>query len=169
MKACYKMNFKKVQKAKGKLDYTHMRWEIGITKLSIFSRLSQFLGVPGGFVLNLMHLISLNLTDLIVSLLHGTLTCKHPDNEASWDFVVFSNSEVWKVHGQLVTEATHYLPGSFDQPPRDLVKISSGSKAWEVLLYIYGLLPSLLCHLPPSLYYCHFCRLVFRCPHHSAI
>ncbi|PIL24852.1 hypothetical protein GSI_12738 [Ganoderma sinense ZZ0214-1] len=158
----YRKNLEKVRKARSKKEYAAARLETGIAKPSIFSGLPGFLGVPGGFVLDLMHLISLNLTDLIVSLLRGTLSCEHPDNKSTWDFAIFSNLDVWKAHGQLVANATRYLPGSFDRPPRDpSKKISSGYKAWEFLLYVYGLLPGLLRHLLAPRYYRHFCRLVF--------
>ncbi|RDX43646.1 hypothetical protein OH76DRAFT_1360979 [Lentinus brumalis] len=108
-----------------------------------------------------MHLITLNLTDLIVSLLRGTLKCYEPDSKETWDFAVFRLKDPWKKHGKLVADASRYLPGSFDRPPRDPAKkISSGFKAWEFLLYVYGLLPGLLRHVLPSDLYDHFCTLV---------
>ncbi|TFK86309.1 hypothetical protein K466DRAFT_493052 [Polyporus arcularius HHB13444] len=108
-----------------------------------------------------MHLITLNLTDLIVSLLRGTLKCYEPDDKGTWDFAVFKDKEAWKIHGKLVANASRYLPGSFDRPPRDPAKkISSGFKAWEFLLYVYGLLPGLLRHILPPDLYDHFCTLV---------
>ncbi|KAI9066946.1 hypothetical protein FKP32DRAFT_1564687 [Trametes sanguinea] len=69
--------------------------------------------------------------------------------------------ETWLTHGRLVAEATPYLPGSFDRPPRNPAeKISSGYKAWEYLLYVYGLLPGLLRGIQAPVYYRHFCKLV---------
>nr|VWP00054.1 Zn(2)-C6 fungal-type domain-containing protein [Ganoderma boninense] len=160
--AQYQENLEKVRNARSNRDYSEARLKTGIAKPSIFCGLPGFLGMPGGFALDLMHLISLNLTDLIVSLLRGTLSCEHPDDKSTWDFAIFSDPQVWKAHGHVVAEATRYLPGSFDRPPRDpSKKISSGYKAWEFLLYVYGLLPGLLRHLLPPLYYRHFCRLVF--------
>ncbi|KAI0739775.1 hypothetical protein C8Q80DRAFT_1111115 [Daedaleopsis nitida] len=109
-----------------------------------------------------MHLISLNLTDLVLSLFRGTITCDAPDDKSTWDFAVFADKHVWQAHGLLVAGSTRYLPGSFDRPPRNPAeKISSGYRAWEYLLYVYGLLPALLRpHLAP-IYYKHFCKLVF--------
>ncbi|KAI0697202.1 hypothetical protein C8T65DRAFT_579477 [Cerioporus squamosus] len=108
-----------------------------------------------------MHLITLNLTDLIISLLRGTLKCYEPDKKETWDFAVFRLPEPWKKHGKLVAGTSRYLPASFDRPPRDPAKkISSGYKAWEFLLYVYGLLPGLLRHILPSNLYDHFCTLV---------
>ncbi|TBU41207.1 hypothetical protein BD309DRAFT_868737 [Dichomitus squalens] len=97
-----------------------------------------------------------------MSLLRGTLTCDSPDDKSTWDFAIFLDQDLWRQHGQLVADATRYLPGSFDRPPRDpSKKISSGYKAWEFLLYVYGLLPGLLRHILPPVYYQHFCRLVY--------
>ncbi|KAJ2979704.1 hypothetical protein NUW54_g11102 [Trametes sanguinea] len=103
------------------------------------------LGVPDVFAADLMHLVCLNLTELIMGLLRGSLTCEDPDDRATWVWAVFADREVWQTHGRLVGNATRYLPGSFDRPPRNPAeKISSGYKAWEFLLYVYGLLPGLL-------------------------
>ena len=151
-----------VRRAKTKANYAEARLATGIAKPSLFSGLTRCLGVPGGFGLDLMHLISLNLTDLVISLLRGTLACEYPDNKSTWDFAIFTDPALWKAHGQMVADATRYLPGSFDRPPRDPAKkISSGYKAWEFLLYVYGLLPGLLRHILPEKYYRHFCWLVF--------
>ena len=39
-------------------------------------------------------------------------------------------------------------------------KLMSGYKAWEFLLYLYGLGPGLLCGLLPDEYYTNFCKLI---------
>ncbi|KAH9941205.1 uncharacterized protein BXZ73DRAFT_42295 [Epithele typhae] len=110
-----------------------------------------------------MHLLSLNVTALIVSILRGSLKCYEPDDKSQWRFSPFRDDSVWKAHGKLVGASTRYLPGSFDRPPRDPAeKISSGYKAWEYLLYVYGLLPGFLrINFPDrSPFYRHFCKLV---------
>ncbi|RDX46887.1 hypothetical protein OH76DRAFT_1355134 [Lentinus brumalis] len=108
-----------------------------------------------------MHLVALNLTDLIVSTLRGTLKCYLPDKKESWDFAIFQEKKPWKAHGKLVANCGRYLPGSFDRIPRDPAKkISSGYKAWEFLVYVYGLLPGLLRGVLGDEYYHHFCLLV---------
>ncbi len=67
---------------------------------------------------------------------------------------------IWEEHGKAVAEATPYLPGSFNRPPRNIAdKINSGYKAWEWLLYLYGF-PALLYGVLPQPYYSHFCKLV---------
>ncbi|KIM73012.1 hypothetical protein PILCRDRAFT_81467 [Piloderma croceum F 1598] len=107
-----------------------------------------------------MHLVSLNLTDLIVSLWRGTIDCDLPDDRASWDWAVLKG-ETWKLHGKSVADATPYLPGSFDRPPRNPAeKISSGYKAWEYLLYIFALGPGVFYNVIPEKYWAHFCKLV---------
>ena len=55
------------------------------------------------------------------------------------------------------------LPSKFhDCPPRNIAeKITSGYKAWEFLLYLYGLCPSLLYGLLPDTFYSNFCKVVF--------
>jgi hypothetical protein len=60
-----------------------------------------------------------------------------------------------------VANALPYLPGSFDRPPRNIAeKLMSGYKAWEFLLYLYGLAPGLLYGLLPDVYYKNFCKLI---------
>ncbi len=52
------------------------------------------------------------------------------------------------------------FPGSFDKAPRNPAeKISSGYKAWEYLIYVYGLCPALLKTVLPDLYWEHLCKL----------
>ncbi|KAH9937852.1 uncharacterized protein BXZ73DRAFT_44615 [Epithele typhae] len=110
-----------------------------------------------------MHLVSLNITDLLISLFRGTLQCEKTDNRADWDWAVFSDDKVWKAHGAHVEACTRYLPGSFDRPPRNpALKIKSGYKAWEFLIYVFGLGPALLYATPlPIKYFRNFCRLVY--------
>ena len=52
-------------------------------------------------------------------------------------------------------------PSSFDHPPCNIAKkLKSGYKAWEFLLYLYGLGPGLLYGLLPDAFYTNFCKLV---------
>jgi hypothetical protein len=71
------------------------------------------------------------------------------------------HGETWEAHGRDVAAATPFLPSSFDRPPHNIAeKINSGYKAWEWLLYLYGLAPALLYGVLPEPYYSHFCKLV---------
>lgn len=108
-----------------------------------------------------MHLVSLNIPDLLVSLWRGTMECDKNDNRSTWDWALL-RGQTWIDHGKAVASITPYLPGSFDRPPRNPAeKINSGYKAWEFLMYIFGLGPGLLYHILPNKYWKNFCKLVF--------
>ena len=82
------------------------------------------------------------------------------DLPSSWPWAIL-NGKIWETHGRNVAAATLFLPGSFDQPPHNIAeKINSGHKAWEWLIYLYGLALALLYGVLPELYYSHFCKLV---------
>ncbi|KJA13305.1 hypothetical protein HYPSUDRAFT_151736 [Hypholoma sublateritium FD-334 SS-4] len=107
-----------------------------------------------------MHLSSFNISDLLLSLWRGTLDHDQDDPPSEWPWAVLVG-DTWTSHGQLVASATPYLPGHFDRPPRNIAdKINSGYKAWEYLLYLYGLAPALLYGILPDPFYSHFCGLV---------
>lgn len=107
-----------------------------------------------------MHLIALNLTDLLLGLWRGTIDCDPDDDKSTWDWVCLARN-TWKDHGRRVAEAMPYLPGSFDRPPRNPAeKINSGYKAWEYLTYVYGLGPALLKGILPDKYWKNYCKLV---------
>ena len=111
----------------------------GIIKPSIFLGLDQnhcFL-VPLCFGSDIMHHCSLNIPNLLIPLWRGTFDCSAMDKRSTWDWVALTG-ETWIKHGRAVAAATPYLPGSFDRPPRDpALKISSGYKAWEFLMYVH--------------------------------
>jgi hypothetical protein len=61
-----------------------------------------------------------------------------------------------------VGDTLHYLPSSFEHPPCNIAeKLTSGYKAWEFLLYLYGLGPGLLLDVLPDSYYKNYCKLVY--------
>ncbi|TBU25585.1 hypothetical protein BD311DRAFT_852584 [Dichomitus squalens] len=109
-----------------------------------------------------MHLLTLNVTELVLGLLHGKLSrSESTDPLAGWDWACLSGDEAWQAHGKLIGDASLYLPGSFDRPPRNPAeKISSGYKAWEYMYYVYGYLPGFLWAVQKPKYYGHFCKLV---------
>jgi hypothetical protein len=158
----YSDNLQYVQQSINETQYKKRRKDTGISKPSIFSGLQpeRTLGVPSCFPADLMHLVSLNLTDLFLSLWRGTMLCEKTDDKSLWDWFVLQG-DVWKVHGNTVASSTPYLPGSFDRPPRNPAeKISSGYKAWEYLLYVFALGPGLFYGVLPDEYWRHFCKLV---------
>ncbi|KAJ7127982.1 hypothetical protein C8R44DRAFT_616530 [Mycena epipterygia] len=106
-----------------------------------------------------MHLI-LNIFDLFLSLWRGTIDCGPGDDVKTWAWAVLKDN-VWKQHGEAVADATPYLPGSFDRPPRNIAeKISSGYKAQECLTYFFGLGPGLLHGILPKIYWENYCKIV---------
>lgn len=158
----YFSNLRYVLDSPNDTQYKKRRLDTGISKPSIFLGISQtqILGIPGCFGSDIMHLSSFNLSDLLLSLWRGVLDHDKDDPPLEWPWAVLTG-ETWDLHGQDVAAATRYLPGSFDRPPRNIAeKINSGYKAWEYLLYLYGLAPALLYGILPTLYYVHFCRLV---------
>ncbi|KAF8811838.1 hypothetical protein BYT27DRAFT_7221332 [Phlegmacium glaucopus] len=148
-------NIEEYQKAVQIAEHQHNRKSTGITRPSIF-----ILAVPHCFGGDLMHLISLNILDLLLDLWRGNLECDPTDDKNTWQWLVLVG-DVWKNHGTRVVDTTPYLPGSFDRPPRNPAeKISSGYKAWEFLTYIFGLGPGLLHGILPNKYWKNYCKLV---------
>ena len=158
----YYNNLKDVISATTMGRYTNLRRDTGISKPSIFSGLPspRMIQIPTCFAPDIMHIISLNKTDLLLDLWRGKMPVKHPDDKATWVWAVLQG-DTWEDHGKSVADATPYLPGSFDRPPRNPAeKISSGYKAWEFLTYIFVLGPGLLYGILPDPFYTNFCKLV---------
>ncbi|KAJ3563020.1 hypothetical protein NP233_g9211 [Leucocoprinus birnbaumii] len=149
-------------------DFEAIRKETGISKASLFSGLKGLpLGVPGTFPLDLMHLLALNIPDLLISLWRGTLRCdtKAGDKFSDWaEWAVLRDTKdqkTWTIHGACVAELSKYLPSSYDRPPRNPAeKLNSGYKASEFMVYLYGYLPALLEGILPSPYLNNFYKLV---------
>jgi hypothetical protein len=159
----YHKNLRHLLTSPNETQYKKRRLETGISKPSIFLGLQQakILGIPGCFGSDIMHLASLNIPDLLINLWRGAFDCDKKDDRATWDWAVL-HGPTWEAHGRQVASATPYLPGSFDRPPRNPAeKISSGYKAWEFLLYLYGLGPGVFYNILPEKYWRHFCKLVF--------
>lgn len=158
----YLRNLHELVTSPNESNYRARRLKTGISKPSIFSGIdrSSTLGLPHSAGSDIMHLAALNVSDLMISLWRGTIDCTRPDDRSTWDWAVL-RGDVWQQHGRAVADALHYLPSSFDRPPRNIAeKLTSGYKAWEFLLYLYGLGPGLLCGLLPDNYYTNFCKLV---------
>ncbi|KIK76546.1 hypothetical protein PAXRUDRAFT_18124 [Paxillus rubicundulus Ve08.2h10] len=118
----------------------------GISKPSIFLgfQCGRTLGVPKVFGSDIMHLLSLNLPDLLIPLWRGTFECDPGDAKSTWRWATLALPDVWKAHGECVGAAIVNIPGVYGRPPRNPAeKIHSGYKAWEYHLYLYGLGPGL--------------------------
>jgi hypothetical protein len=169
----YLESLKKLLQAQNQAQYQLFRKETGISKPSIFNGLpkDRLLPIPTGFPADIMHLVSLNLTDLLLGLWRGSLDVDSNDDKETWHWAVLKG-DIWKEHGKRVAAATTYLPSSFDRPPRNPAeKISSGYKAWEYLTYVYGYGPGFFYHILPQEYWESFCKLVrgIRLLHQNSI
>jgi hypothetical protein len=157
----YDNQLKYVTESRNKTQYKARRLQTGVVKPGIFLGLqpNHTHTIPRCFGYDIMHLVSLNIPDLLVSLWRGTIDGEKDDRRL-WDFAVLRGT-IWTDHGIDVASMTPYLPGSFDRPPRNPAeKINSGYKAWEYLMYIYGLGPGLFYHILPKPYWRNLCRLV---------
>lgn len=144
-------------------EYERRRKETGICKPSIVSALPKSIPVPKCFPADTMHLFALNISQLLISLWRGSIDHAQGDNPTTWPFAVLHDSEVWQGHGASVAGAGLYLPVCLESrvPRNPAEKISSGYKAVEYLVYIFGLCPALLYRLLPQNFYYHYCKLVF--------
>jgi hypothetical protein len=148
--------------ARNENQFKKLRLETGIAKPSLFIGLNSDcrLAIPSLFPTDIMHLASLNITDIMLSLWRGTLDVYAPDTLGSWPWCVL-RGQVWRDHGKAVADARPYLPISFDRPPRNIAeKINSGYKSREFSTYFYGLGPALLLGILPLQFYTHYCKLV---------
>lgn len=144
-------------------DYERRRRETGICKPSIISALPKSIPVPKCFPADTMHLFGLNISQLLIGLWRGSIEHAQDDNPTTWPFAVLHNNVVWQAHGVSVAGAGRYLPVCLESrvPRNPAEKISSGYKAVEYLVYVFGLCPALLYGLLPQKFYHHFCKLVF--------
>jgi len=157
----YDQNLIKLLASSNQAEYEQNRKLTGLSKPSIVSglRKSLTLSVPKCFTVNLMHLLFLKIGELLILLWRGSLKCEPTDDKASWDWAVLTGN-VWQDHGRLVAAATRYFPSSFHQTPRNTAeKISSGYKATEYFLYVFGLGPAFYRVVLPRKYWINFCRL----------
>ncbi|GJE92186.1 hypothetical protein PsYK624_083390 [Phanerochaete sordida] len=158
----YWCNLKYVLKSENQTQYKNRRRETGIAKPSIFAGLprNRIFRMPGCFPADIMHLVALNIPELLLKLWRGTLDCEDGDDKSSWDWVCLTG-DTWKIHGHAVESTRRFLPGFFDRPPRDPAKkISSGYKAVEYLTYLFGLGPGLLYDILPDQFWTNYCKLV---------
>ena len=156
----YREHLRKVVTSRTNAKYRKWRLRTGIRKASLFDCLSLSLKPPSCFPGDIMHQPVINLTALMFDLWCNRDGCQKGDPHGVWDWAVLKG-DVWTTHGKAVADAAKYFPRSFDRTPRNPAeKISSGYKAWEFLLYFYGLGPGLFHGILPEVYYRHYCKLV---------
>ena len=155
----YREDLNSVLRSSTNTEYTEQRLETGLRKASIFQGVHRILELPTCFPGDIMHQPVINLTALMFDLWCDRAACRK-GVRGTWDWAVLKG-DVWKAHGQEVADAAPWFPRSFDRTPRNPAKkLSSGYKAWELLLYFYGLGPGLFYQILPERYYRHYCKLV---------
>ncbi|TFK58648.1 hypothetical protein BDN72DRAFT_906543 [Pluteus cervinus] len=141
-------------------DYERNRFATGLVRPSPFLGFSSdhSLPPPEGFPLDLMHL-GINLAELLIPLWCGEVRadglsiadCEH----------AFLVGDAWKDHGHFVERTRPYLPSSFNRAPRNpALKINSGFKAWEYMLYLWSLGPAVFRPYLGDAHWKNFCKLV---------
>ncbi|KAF8981243.1 hypothetical protein BDQ17DRAFT_1438524 [Cyathus striatus] len=142
-------------------QYHHNRKETGLSKPTIFSGLDTTLmpPVPRFWVLDLMHLLKLNIPELLLSLWRGTISCERTDSKLNWPWMKLTG-DTWTEHGKAIADCTQNFPTSFSRPPRNPAeKLNSGYKATEFYWYIFGLGPAHFRVILPQEYWHNFCHL----------
>ena len=158
----YQQNLAKVISSRDQHEYEKNRKATGIVKPTILSGLLSdlMIPVPRCFPLDLMHLVFINLGELLIPLWRGTIKCDATDSPTSWEWATLTG-DVWQAHGRLVADTTPFFPSSFHRPPRNPAeKISSGYKAIKYFHYLFGLGPGIFHAVLPSKYWKNFCKLV---------
>ena len=143
-------------------QYNFNKTDTGLTRPPLILGLAPFcsLGIPFSVTADLMHLVA-NLSDLFLSIWHGTIKCDPHDRKTDWDWAVLGDTPTWEAHGRRTAEAGHHLPGSFDCKPRNIAKkINSQYKTWEHQLHMFALAPALLYGILPLKYWQNHCKLV---------
>ena len=156
----YMNKLEKLMLSRTRQEFNRNRLDSGICKPSIISGLNaQYtLAAPACFPLDIMHLASLNIPDLFLSLWCGQpLASTDRADNSGWPWAVLKGKD-WEEHGKHVEDLHPWFPGSFDRVPRNIAsKLMSGYKAWEFTGYFYGEGPCLLSKLLPEKYWRHYC------------
>ncbi|KIK91217.1 hypothetical protein PAXRUDRAFT_13898 [Paxillus rubicundulus Ve08.2h10] len=160
----YADNLKKIVSIHNQTQWDRMKTETGLTKPPLILGLNptHSLGVPLCMTTDLMHLAR-NLSNLLISLWHGTMDVRLSDDRASWDWAVLQSNKAWTAHSKDVECAGSHLPGSYDRKPRNITeRLNTQYKTWEFQLYTFSIAPILLYGILPSKYWTNYCMLVRR-------
>lgn len=160
--ARYEQALVKLMHARNEKNYKDLRRETGIVKPSILRGLdsTHTATFPGSMALDVMHLTTLNAPDLMLPLWRGLMACDARDKRSDWSWAVLKG-DTWVQHGNEVASMRGRFPGLFGRVPRNPAdKISSGYKAWEFLLYFFGIGPYVFYMLLPTIYWTHYCKMV---------
>ena len=95
-------------------DYKKNCKETRISKPSILSGLIEGLmfPIPGCFLLDLMHLLFINLDELLIPLWQGTLQCDSMDNISNWAWATSAKINIsYSILFNLTTSYSSYFGG----------------------------------------------------------
>lgn len=113
------------------------------------------------FSTDCMHHTALNIPDLFLPLWRARVKKRSAEAMAGWPWATLRNEAAWNAHGAFVARAGPYWPGSFDRIPRNPAeKLHSGYKAWEYMLYFYGIGPGAFFDYLPDIFWRNYCQMV---------
>jgi hypothetical protein len=163
----YLKSLSKVLRAHNKAQYEAARLETGLTKPCILLGLPEdhTFGVPGVFGSDFMHLPALNVPDLLYPVWRAESDMHYAQDfqdRSEWPWAQSLQLEPsWQEYGPKTAASQPYFPGWYDRFPRDPEeKMSSGYKAWEYMILLYGLGPMDPRPRLPEEYWTRFCKLV---------
>lgn len=159
----YMQQLHKVLSSTTNAAYERHRLETGIVRPSPVLGLPEDhrLPVPRNFPLDLMHLAGLNLPELLINIWTGELRSSSARTKEDSEHA-YLVGDAWTEHGELIASTRPFLPSSFGRAPRNpALKINSGYKAWEYMIYIWSIGPAVFRPYLPDEIWEHFCKLVY--------
>jgi hypothetical protein len=166
----YEANVQKVLSSTTEQEYAANKTATGLGKASLFRALTYIFALPLCLTTDMMHLAGSNLPSLFITLWRGKFPGKKADPNdppLAWPWAVLRGA-VWKNPGQVIADTLHYIPALFGRAPRNpYLKINSGYKAWEFIVWVWGLIPGTLHEVLPPAIYQNFCKLVYAVRRHS--
>jgi hypothetical protein len=143
--------------------FERIRLKTGLTKptLLLGLPLENMIGIPHVFCLDFMHVPALNGPDLLLPLFRGSFSRDSKDTDI-WAWAEsLSNKDKWDAHGALIGRLQRWIPHWYGRSPRNPAKkVNTDFKAWEFMIYLYGLGPMVFREHLPLEYWTHYCKLV---------
>lgn len=141
--------------------YPTFRLNTGLCKPTIFAGLPRSFRAPLCFSNDCMHHTALNIPDLMLPLWRARFQKRTAAEMATWEFATLRDKARWEAHGAFIAKSAPWWPGSFDRIPRNPAeKLNSGYKAWEFMLYFYGIGPAAFFDYLLDKYYRNYCLMV---------
>ena len=81
----YQTALVRVRNSPNPTQYKQRRLETGIVKPSLFSGIPHALGIIKCFPIDIMHVFSLNISEHLLNLWRGKVSCEQSDSRNSWD------------------------------------------------------------------------------------